>query len=98
MLIEGINPSIRIHGLNDILLFQAYRLWMEYPSRDLDEKTLPIRSWRIGERRDRPCETELIFRAPRGMGYSKDGYEEVVRFWIKQSGSGWSLSSYGAIY
>ena len=37
MLIEGINPSIRIHGLNDILHVQAYRLWMEYPSRDLDE-------------------------------------------------------------
>jgi len=29
MLIEGINPSIRIHGLNDILHVQAYRLWDE---------------------------------------------------------------------
>jgi len=63
-----------------------------------NEKTWPIQSWRIGERRDRPDESELMFWVTRGRGYSKDGYEEEVRFWIKQSGSGWSLSSYSAIY
>ena len=62
------------------------------------EKKWPIRSWRIGERRDRPGETELMFWVIRGRGYSKDGYEEEVRLWIKQSGSGWSLNSYNAIY
>jgi len=37
MFVEGQSPSTHIRGLNDFLLFQAYRLWMEYPSRDLDE-------------------------------------------------------------
>src|SRR5215470_9234875 len=37
MFVERQSPSTHIHGLNDFLLFQAYRLWMEYPSRDLDE-------------------------------------------------------------
>jgi hypothetical protein len=63
-----------------------------------NEKKWPIRSWRIGERRDRPGETELMFWVTRGGGYSKDGDEEEVRLWIKQSGSGWSLNSYSAIY
>jgi hypothetical protein len=40
MLIEGASPSIRTHGLNDFLLFQAHRLWMEYPSRGKDELDL----------------------------------------------------------
>jgi len=63
-----------------------------------NEKTWPIQSWRIGERRDSPGGSELMFWVTRGGGYSKDGYEEEVRFWIKQSGSGWSLNSYSAIY
>jgi len=63
-----------------------------------NEKKWPIRSWRIGERRDKPGETELMFWVKRGSGYSKDGYEEEVRLWIKQSGDGWSLKTYNAIY
>src|SRR5262245_9953338 len=63
-----------------------------------NEKKYPIRSWRIGERRDRPGETELMFWVTRGGGYSKDLGEEEVRLWIKQSSSGWSLNSYDAIY
>jgi len=39
-----------------------------------------------------------MFWVMRGRGYSKDGYEEEVRLRIKQSGSGWSLNSYNAIY
>jgi hypothetical protein len=62
------------------------------------EKKWPIQSWRIGERRDRLGETELMFWVKRGGDYSKDGSEEEVRLWIKQSGSGWSLNSYNAIY
>src|SRR5262245_2145673 len=62
-----------------------------------NEKKWPIRSWRIGERQDRPGETELMFWVIRGGDYSKYG-EEEVRLWIKQSGSGWSLNSYNAIY
>src|SRR5262245_17004871 len=31
--VEGTSPSTCARGLNDFLLFQAYRLWMEYPSR-----------------------------------------------------------------
>jgi hypothetical protein len=63
-----------------------------------NEKKWPIRSWRIGERRDRTGETELMFWVTRGGGYSKDGDEEEVRLRIKQSGSSWSLNSYNAIY
>jgi hypothetical protein len=62
------------------------------------EKKWPILSWRIGGRRDRPGETELMFWVTRGGGYSKDGIEEDARFWIKQSGNGWSLKTYSAIY
>jgi hypothetical protein len=46
---------------------------------------------------DRPGETELMFWVTRGGDYSKYG-EEEVRLWIKQSGSGWILNSYNAIY
>jgi hypothetical protein len=63
-----------------------------------NEKKWPIQSWRIGERVDMPGETELMFWVTRGGGYSKDLGEEEVRLWIKQSGSGWSLNSYSAIY
>jgi hypothetical protein len=71
----------------------------EYVRHILDnEKKWPIRSWRIGERQDRPGETELMFWVIRGGGYSKNGEEEEVRLWIKQSGRGWSLNSYNAIY
>jgi hypothetical protein len=63
-----------------------------------NEKKWTIQSWRIGERLDRPGETELMFWVTRGGGYSKDYGEEEVRLWIKQSGSGWSLNSYNAIY
>jgi len=63
-----------------------------------NEKKWSIQSWRIGQRHDRPGETELMYWVLRGGGYSKDGYEEEVRFWIKQSGSGWSLNTYSAIY
>jgi hypothetical protein len=62
------------------------------------EKKWPILSWRIGGRRDRPGETELMLWVTRGGGYSKDGYEENVLFGIKQSGNGWSLNTYFAIY
>ena|SRR6266508_5257460 len=63
-----------------------------------NEKKWPIQSWRIGDRRDRPGETELMFWVTRGGGYYKDGYEEEVLLWLKQSSSGWSLNSYSAIY
>ena len=63
-----------------------------------NEKKWPIQSWRIGERRDRPGETELMFWVTRGGGYYIDGYEEEVLLWVKQSSSGWSLNSYSAIY
>jgi hypothetical protein len=71
----------------------------EEADRILDnEKKWPIRSWRIGERRDRPGATELMYWVTRGGGYSKDDIEEEVRFWIKHSGASWSLNSYSAIY
>src|SRR5262245_62087081 len=71
----------------------------EYTHQILDnEKKWPIQSWRIGKRQDRPGETELMFWVRRGGGYSKDGIEESVLLWIKQSGSGWSLNIYSAIY
>jgi hypothetical protein len=63
-----------------------------------NEKKWPIRSWRIGDRRDSPGETELMFWVRRGGGYSKDGYEESVLLLIKQSGNGWSLNLYNAGY
>jgi hypothetical protein len=63
-----------------------------------NEKKWSILSWRIGERRDRPGETELMFWVTRGGGYFKVGYEEEVRLWIKQSGSGWGLNTFTAIY
>src|SRR5215510_9701030 len=72
---------------------------LEEADRILDnEKKWPIRSWRIGERRDRPGATELMYWVTRGGGYSKDDIEEEVRFWIKHPGSGWSVNSYSAIY
>src|SRR5262245_20830901 len=54
-----------------------------------NEKKYPIRSWRIGDRRDRQGETELMFWVRRGGGYYPGDYEEEVRFWIKLSGSDW---------
>jgi hypothetical protein len=63
-----------------------------------NEKRWPIQSWYIGDRIDRPEETELIFWVRRERGYPKDTYEEEVRLWIKQSGGRWSLNSYSAIY
>ena len=33
MLVEGPSPSTHVHCLNGFLPIQAYRLWMEYPSR-----------------------------------------------------------------
>jgi len=62
------------------------------------EKKWPIQSWWIGKRQDRPGETELMYWVTRGGGYSKDGIEESVHLWIKQSGSDWRLNIYGAIY
>ncbi|MBO0725126.1 MAG: hypothetical protein J2P52_05975 [Blastocatellia bacterium] len=63
-----------------------------------NEKRWPIQSWRLGDRIDRPEETELIFWVRRERGYSKDIYEEEVRLWIKRSGGRWSLNTYSAIY
>src|SRR5215813_10445757 len=40
--VEGTSPSTGARGLNDFLLFQAYRLWMEYPSRGNDENRIAI--------------------------------------------------------
>src|SRR5215813_5086777 len=51
--VEGTSPSTCARGLNDFLLFQAYRLWMEYPSREKDEnygskKTQPSQLIAVG--------------------------------------------------
>src|SRR5262245_51130362 len=83
----------------DVESFRPFFHAREEADRILDnEKKWPIRSWRIGARHDRPGETELMYWVTRGGGYSKDGIEEEVRFWIKHSGSGWSVNSYSAIY
>jgi hypothetical protein len=63
-----------------------------------NEKKWPIQSWRIGVCHERPGETELMCWVTRGGGYSTDGVEEEVRFWIKHSGTGWTVNSYSAIY
>jgi len=62
------------------------------------ESEYPIQSWRIGERTDKPDETMLMYWVTRGGGYSSNGEEEEVRFWIKKSAAGWSLTLYNAIY
>jgi hypothetical protein len=85
--VESIRPFLPAHYAQE----NAHRI----PD---NEQKWPIRSWRIGERVDRPGATELMFWVQRGGGYSKDGDEEEVRLWIKRSGSVWGLETYNAIY
>lgn len=62
------------------------------------EKKWPIESWRVGNREDATDKSELMYWVMRGNGYSKDGYEEEVRFTVVRSGRSWEVESYGAIY
>jgi hypothetical protein len=82
---------------------ESIRPFINGPEEDVSailgiEKKWPILSWRIGDRRDRPGEAKLMFWVRRGGGYSKDGIEENVSLWFKQSGNGWNLNAYSAIY
>lgn len=55
------------------------------------EKKWPIRSWRIGQRRDTDNRSQLMYWVRRGNGYA---YEEEVYFDVDRG----RVVSYGAIY
>jgi hypothetical protein len=63
-----------------------------------EEKKWPIQSWRIGDRQDTDKKTEILYWVQRGNGYSKDGMEEEVRFFMKESNRNWRVTHYSAIY
>jgi hypothetical protein len=63
-----------------------------------EEAKWPIQSWRVGERKDTTEKTELMYWVKRGNGYSKDGMEEEVRFFMERSEGKWVVRHYGAIY
>lgn len=60
-----------------------------------NERTYPIQSWRIGDRKDKDNETEIMFWVKRGGNYSG---EESVWFWLTHSGDVWTMTGYNAIY
>ena len=63
-----------------------------------EEKKWPVQSWRIGNRQDTGEKAEILYWVKRGNGYSKDGIEEEVRFFMEESGRNWRVTHYSAIY
>jgi len=59
------------------------------------EKEYPIKSWRIGERKDKDGETVIMFWVKRGGSYPT---EESVWFWLNRSNGTWTVKTYNAIY
>jgi hypothetical protein len=62
------------------------------------ERRYPIEAWRIGDRRDEADGVWLMYWVRRGGGYAEPGYEEEVRFSVRQVGSGWAVEQFGAVY
>ena len=62
------------------------------------ERQWPIQSWRVGNREDNGDRSELRYWVTRGNGYSKDGYEDEVRFALVRSRDKWEVTSFSAIY
>ena len=64
-----------------------------------NERAWPIESWRIGRRKEKGADTELMFWVKRGNGYSRDGYEESVSFVIRTHPQrGAEVIRFGAVY
>src|SRR5262249_48739514 len=63
------------------------------------EKKWPIQSWRLGNRTDSAGKSVILYWVKRGNGYySEDNYEAEVLFTIVDSGKGWELGSFSAVY
>ena len=64
-----------------------------------EEKKWPIQSWRLGNRTDSAGRSVILYWVKRGNGYySEDDYEAEVLFTIVDSGRGWKLGSFSAVY
>jgi len=61
------------------------------------EKEFPIKSWRLGDRKDQNGEAQLVYWVKRGNGYP-EGYEAEVHFTVSKVGNGWQLRSFSAVY
>ena len=62
------------------------------------EKQFPIRSWRLGDRRDDQNGSQLVYWVKRGNGYPANGYVSEVHFTIIRIGSSWAVTSFSAVY
>jgi len=63
------------------------------------EKQFPIRSWRLGDRRDDENGSRLVYWVKRGNGYpAPNGYEAEVHFTVIQVGASWQVRSFSAVY
>jgi hypothetical protein len=60
------------------------------------ESQYRIVSWRIGDRKDSPTASSLMYWVRRGGGYAP--VEEEVMFFLKRDRNGWALSDFTAIY
>src|SRR5215475_4321648 len=63
-----------------------------------EEKQFPIKSWRLGDRRDDNGESQLVYWVKRGNGYSEEGYEGEVHFRVSKVGNSWQLRSFSGVY
>ena len=63
-----------------------------------NEKQWPIKSWRIGNRRDSAGRSDILYWVKRGNGYSQNGHEEEVHVTMIRSATGWQLQSFSAVY
>ena len=63
------------------------------------EKQFPIRSWRLGDRRDDQNGSQLVYWVKRGNGYpAANGYEAEVHFTVIHVGASWQVRSFSAVY
>jgi len=62
------------------------------------ERKFPIRSWRMGQRKDGPVVSELTYWVQRGNGFGRAGYEEEVPFVAARAETGSRVTGYGAVY
>ena len=62
------------------------------------EKQFPIRSWRLGDRRDGENGSQLVYWVKRGNGYPASGYVSEVHFTVIRVGASWQVRSFSAVY
>ncbi len=61
------------------------------------EKKYPVRSWRIGDRKDSKDKVLIMYWVTRGGEYGT-GIEEEVHLWLVRTEHEWAVQTYSAIY